>query len=106
LFAGFDGLAAHHPPEPHWYLVFVGIEPAAQRSRFGNQLLAPVLGRADAEHLICYLETPFEQTIEFYRRLGFTVTSKSEPFAAPTPIWTMVRAPSASSQQPRDSLPP
>ena len=93
LFVGFEGLAALHPHEPHWYLMFVGVEPALQSGGVGAALLAPVLERSDAERVLCYLETPFEQTHTFYRRLGFELGSESKPFEGPAPVWTMTRAP-------------
>jgi hypothetical protein len=39
LFAGFAGLEALHPSEPHWYLMFVGVEPSLQSSGVGAELL-------------------------------------------------------------------
>lgn len=101
LFADFSGLAALHPSEPHWYLMFVGVEPRLQGSGVGSSLLSPVLEQANADGTLCYLETPFPQTHRFYEQLGFTITSESQPFAAPTPIWTMTRsAPASPSKEP------
>ncbi len=101
LFAGFSGLAALHPSEPHWYLMFVGVEPRLQGSGVGSSLLSPVLEQANADGTLCYLETPFSETHRFYEQLGFTITSKSRPFTAPAPIWTMTRsAPAAPSKEP------
>jgi ribosomal protein S18 acetylase RimI-like enzyme len=96
LFAGFGDLAALHPSEPHWYLMFVGVEPRLQSSGIGATLLSPVLEHADLHKVLCYLETPFEGTLSFYRRLSFETRSESQPFEAPTPIWTMTRVPQTS----------
>jgi ribosomal protein S18 acetylase RimI-like enzyme len=41
LFAGFSALAQFHPSEPHWYLAFVGTEPAMQSRGIGRALLTP-----------------------------------------------------------------
>ena len=102
LFAGFSGLAALHPRQPHWYLMFVGVEPRRQGSGVGASLLSPVLEQADADGTLCYLETPFAQTHRFYKQLGFQITSESQPFEAPTPIWTMTRTARPSpSKEPR-----
>jgi GNAT superfamily N-acetyltransferase len=95
LFAGFAGLEALHPSEPHWYLMFVGVEPSLQSSGVGAELLSPILERADADRALCYLETPFERTHRFNHRLGFEISSESQPFAAPARIWTMTRSPRA-----------
>jgi GNAT superfamily N-acetyltransferase len=97
LFAGFAGLEALHPSEPHWYLMFVGVEPALQSGGVGAALLSPVLETADADGVLCYLETPFEGTHSFYRRLGFEIRSESQPFEAPAPVWTMTRPAPAHS---------
>ena len=91
VLTGFSALGAYHPPVPHWYLAFVGIEPGQQRRGLGRRLLAPVLERADTAAAICYLETPFPDTRAFYRRLGFEDTSELHPGPGAPPIWTMTR---------------
>lgn len=93
LLAGFGALHDLHPAEPHWYLFFVGLEPAHQGKGLGESLLAPVLSRADTDATLCYLETPFSGTHPFYRRLGFEVVSELRPFEAPFPVWAMLRRP-------------
>jgi hypothetical protein len=52
-----------------------------------------VLERADREHRICYLETPFPDTRAFYRKLRFADTAELRPVAGAPPIWTMTREP-------------
>ena len=90
---GFEMLGSHHPPDPHWYLAFVGIDPDEQRRGLGRQLLSPVLDRADRESSICYLETPFPDTRAFYHRLGFVNTSELNHVPGAPTIWTMTRQP-------------
>lgn len=101
LFTAFAAMGRFHPDEPHWHLGFVGIEPALQGKGLGEELLRPVLDRADAEGVLCYLETPFRQTHAFYGRLGFELTRELQPdetpFEAPSPVWTMSRAPGAGT---------
>jgi GNAT superfamily N-acetyltransferase len=96
LRAGFETLAASHPTEPHWYLAFVGIDPAQQRQGLGRTILAPVLARADDAAVPCYLETPFPDTRAFYRTLGFEETCQLHPVPGAPAIWTMTR-PSSSN---------
>lgn len=93
LYRGFAATGALHPSEPHWYLFFIGVEPSAQRKGVGRTLLAPVLQRADHEGTLCYLETPFPATHEFYRRLGFELRPPTHPFEGAPPLWTMIRRP-------------
>jgi GNAT superfamily N-acetyltransferase len=88
---GFETLGQRHPAMPHWYLAFVGIEPAQQGRGLGRALLAPVLKRADEAGVDCYLETPFPDTRPFYERLGFNDTDELRPVAGAPPIWTMTR---------------
>jgi GNAT superfamily N-acetyltransferase len=93
VWAGFEILGEKHPRDPHWYLAFVGIDPAEQRRGLGRQLLEPVLEQADHEGQLCYLETPFPDTRAFYRKLRFDETAEIRPVAGAPPIWTMTRPP-------------
>jgi GNAT superfamily N-acetyltransferase len=97
LLRGFAALEATHPNFPHWYLFFIGVE-ARQRGRgIGARLMAPVLGIADAASVPCYLETPFRQTLPFYRVLGYEITSEPRPFAGAPQLWAMTRTPRAQT---------
>ena len=94
LFQGFAALEHVHPAHPHWYLAFVGIEPAIQSRGIGRALLAPVLENADRTHALCYLETPFPRTHSFYERLGFTRHAEHSPFiGAPQGVVAFLRRP-------------
>ena len=94
LLRGFAALEATHPRVPHWYLFFIGLDPALRGHGIGAWLMAPVLKAADATCSLCYLETPFPQTIEFYRKLGYEVTSEPRPFPGAPQLWAMTREPS------------
>jgi GNAT superfamily N-acetyltransferase len=91
IFEGFAATRELHPPCPHWYLCFVGVDPRMHAMGIGTALLRPVLQRADRDGTCCYLETPFPQTHAFYERLGFQIASKGHPFAGAPPLWTMTR---------------
>ena len=93
LYRGFAATASLHPHEPHWYLFFVGVDPTYQGSGVGQRLLAPVLQTADRDRAVCYLETPFPATHEFYRRLGFELRPARHPFEGAPPLWSMIRRP-------------
>ena len=91
LFVGLSELAALHPAEPHWSLVFAGVEPGLQGGGIGRALLAPGLEEADRAGVAAYLETPFPQTHPFYERLGFAITATATPFPDARPMTIMVR---------------
>jgi GNAT superfamily N-acetyltransferase len=93
LYRGFAATASLHPHDPHWYLFFVGVDPSYQGRGVGKQLLAPVLQTADRDRALCYLETPFPATHEFYRRLGFELRPATHPFEGAPPLWSMIRRP-------------
>jgi len=78
---------------PHWYLWALGVAPEAQGRGIGGRLLEPVLARADANGVPCYLETQTEGNAAFYRKRGFdTVLEEREP-VGDLPVWFMVRTP-------------
>lgn len=90
----------HHTdvPPAHWYLLVVGVSPEARGHGLGRALIEPVMKRADAEGLPCYLETAQPDNVGFYEYLGFkklveTVESQSE-----LRLWTFRRDPPAISR--------
>jgi GNAT superfamily N-acetyltransferase len=93
VLAGFEGLQAHHPREPHWYLMFIGVNPHLQRGGLGRLLLTPTHQRADRAGTKCYLETPFPETRAFYGKLGYRVVREMRAFGDAPPLWTMLREP-------------
>jgi len=82
-----------HPRDPHWHLSVLGVAPARQRSGVGSALVRPILDRADAERVLCHLETSKEANIPYYVRHGFEVAEElAMPHGAPR-VWTMTRRP-------------
>ncbi|MDN5914341.1 MAG: GNAT family N-acetyltransferase [Pseudonocardia sp.] len=81
-----------HPHEPHEYLWFAGVVPAAQGRGIGSALIAPVLDRADRAGRPAYLEATSRLSKALYERLGFRA---SAPFSAADgpPLWPMWRDP-------------
>jgi GNAT superfamily N-acetyltransferase len=80
-------------PGPHWYLWALGVEPAVQGQGIGGRLLRPVLARADAVGLPCYLETETERNVVFYRKHGFEVVTEERVPGHGVILWTMARSP-------------
>jgi ribosomal protein S18 acetylase RimI-like enzyme len=80
-----------HPSFPHWYLPWLGVDPAHQGTGLGSELLNLCLQIVDRDHLPAYLETPNPRTIPFYRRHGFEITGEARCGACP-PVTLMLRA--------------
>ena len=88
----FDGLRARDVPEPHWYLSTLGVDPPRQGQGVGSALLRPVLARADAAGLPCYLETDKARNVPFYQKHGFEVVEEGVlPGDGGYRYWTMKR---------------
>jgi GNAT superfamily N-acetyltransferase len=85
----------HHRdmPAPHWYLLGIGVDPPRQGQGVGGALLQPILQRADAAGLPCYLETQKERNVPFYQRHGFAVVAETDAPGGGPHFWTMRRPP-------------
>lgn len=83
-------MADHHPPEPHWYLLAVGTQPAVQGRGLGGALLGHTLARVDEAREIAYLEASSPRSRALYERHGFEVTGELTVEDSP-PVWPMVR---------------
>ena len=66
-------LEKNHPKEPHYYLEFLGTDPAHQRKGLGGAVLGPVLERCDTEGVGAYLESSKDVNVPYYRHFGFEV---------------------------------
>lgn len=80
---------------PHWYLCAIGVEPSSQGRGIGGALLDPVLARADAGRLPCYLETQNECNVRFYEKRDFKVSHAGA--VRGLRIWSMLRTPQSST---------
>ncbi len=78
-------------PEDHWYLMILGVDTAKQGQGIGGSIIQPILARADADGLPCYLETMKEINVAFYEKHGFQVVVEDDlPNGGPH-FWTMKR---------------
>lgn len=68
-----DALHKKHAPYPHYYLFFIGVDPAYQKKRVAGRLITPMLGWLDMQKLPCYLHTQNEKNIGLYEHYGFQV---------------------------------
>ena len=64
-------MGGFHPGEPHWYLPFIGVDPAHQGEGYGTELMRHTLKRCDADGIPAYLENSNPRNALFYERLGF-----------------------------------
>ena len=84
----------HHPHDvDHWYLFFVGVEPAAQGGGIGSALMRPVLDRCDADGAPAYLDATTPRSRALYEREGFVVTGEYRLPGGGPPMWSMWREP-------------
>lgn len=72
--AVLNTLERHHPTAPHYYLEFLGTDPAHQGRGLGGALVRPMVQRCDEEGVGAYLESSKEDNLAFYGRFGFEVT--------------------------------
>ncbi len=90
-------LEGSHPSEPeyppHYYLAFLGVDPAWQGQGLGAALLAPVLGRCDQERLPAFLEASTPRNRALYERHGFTAIEEFKLGRTAPPQWRMWREP-------------
>ena len=71
----------------------LGVEPSEQGKGIGGALMQPILRRAGAEGLPCYLETQNERNLPFYERDGFEEVRDGEVPKRGLRVWAMVRDP-------------
>jgi GNAT superfamily N-acetyltransferase len=86
----------HHEkvPASHWYLLLLGVDPPRQGQGVGGTLIDPIIRRADADGLPCYLETMKPKNVTFYAKHGFDVVHEGD-IDGTLHFWTMLRQPRA-----------
>lgn len=82
----------HHPHEPAYYLLAIGVRPLSQAKGVGSALMHPVLEQCDSDGVPAYLEATSERSRKLYERHGFEAIGQFAPTGAP-PLWPMWRAP-------------
>jgi GNAT superfamily N-acetyltransferase len=82
-------------PEPHWYLMILGVDPPYQGRGVGGELMQPILAECDRNGIPAYLETQKARNVPFYRKHGFEVARETDaPMGGPH-WWLMKRPPRA-----------
>ncbi len=92
VFAVLEQIEHYHPQFPHWYLPFIGVEPAQQGKGYGSALLQPVLETCDRDRIPAYLESSNPANIPFYERHGFKVLGTIQAGNSAS-IFPMIRQP-------------
>lgn len=57
-----------HAPDPHWYLMVLGVDPELQGQGVGSAFVREGFAYADREARPCYLETSQPRNVAFYQR--------------------------------------
>jgi hypothetical protein len=92
LGASVEEVRKHVAPDPHWYLLVAGAEASCPEKRMAENLIEPVLSRANSGRTACYLETFSEQSLTFYKQFGFRIVGAGRiPDGGPN-FWAMTRA--------------
>ncbi|MBU1050757.1 GNAT family N-acetyltransferase [Candidatus Bipolaricaulota bacterium] len=77
--------------EPHWYLWALGVDPIAQSTGIGANLLRSGISYAQLERAACYLETNTKKNVDFYCKRGFGVLFEDRPFPGDLRQWYLCR---------------
>ncbi|MDA8394439.1 MAG: GNAT family N-acetyltransferase [Candidatus Dormibacteraeota bacterium] len=88
-------LGSAHPRRPHWYLAYIGVEPALQGHGVASALLRHRLAHCDGDHADAYLESTKSSSVALYEHFGFEPTGVAPvPAGAPiiTPMWRSARS--------------
>lgn len=89
----FEGMAAYHPAEPHWYLPMIAADPRATGQGLGAALMKHALARCDEDGLPAYLESSNPRNISLYERHGFEAIGEIRSGSSPvmTPMYRKAR---------------
>lgn len=87
----FDQRRKELMPEPHWYLMAIGVDPEHQGQGSGSALVRAGMRRADCDRMSIYLETETDVNVRFYERLGFEVIDELNVAELGLPFSLMVR---------------
>ncbi len=75
-------------PEPHWYIMILGVDPVHHGKGLGKALMEPVMKKAEANGQPVYLETAQPANVSFYQKLGFSVLRELIDPTSGLKMWT------------------
>jgi GNAT superfamily N-acetyltransferase len=91
FFSVIEFAEAYHKrdvPEPHWYTMVVGVDPAFQGQGVGRALLKPVMDKSRAGGVPIYLETAQPANVAFYEYIGFKQIRELDEPSSGLRLWT------------------
>lgn len=96
FFSATGAVEMYHREVPqHWYLMVVGVSPDGRGQGLGRALIQPIMDRADAAGMPCYLETAQPDNVAFYKHLGFRQVVEVVEAQSGLRLWTFRRDPPA-----------
>ena len=94
FFSALGGVETYHREIPsHWYLMVVGVSPDGRGQGLGRALIQPIMDRADAAGMPCYLETAQPDNVALYKHLGFRQVVDVVEARSGLRLWTFRRDP-------------
>jgi len=75
-------------PEPHWYIMILGVDPVHHGKGWGKTLLEPVMKKAEANGEPVYLETAQPANVSFYEKQEFRVLREVIDPQSGLKLWT------------------
>lgn len=81
--------------EPHWIIDTLGVAPEHHRKGIARILLTPVLQKADADGIPCFVNTHSSGNVHFYERFGFSLFHDSPMPCTDITVYSLRRAPVA-----------
>ena len=75
-------------PQPHWYLMVIGVHPMHHGKGIGKALLTHALDKARASKTPIYLETAQPANVPFYTSAGFKIISRLREPQSGLDLWT------------------
>jgi ribosomal protein S18 acetylase RimI-like enzyme len=81
------------PSAPHWYLPFIGVDPAGRGLGLGSLLLRAGLSRVDEDGVECRLFTWQPRNVPLYQRYGFEIAVEGDAPDGRPHYWFMRRRP-------------
>lgn len=84
-------LRQKYAPEPHLYLDYIGVLPAARDHGVASHLLRPMLQQADSAGVPVYTDTNERTNVPIYEHFGFRCMEECRVKATGVTIWALRR---------------